>query len=135
MGRIIGRGNRLEDSGLERLVGSRTEGLGDGEGDGDRGQCLEHDGRKRREAQTALDEADGQTEAAGNIFDRRTACYERGKGLGFVGRVHGQAVEVLRKAGIDRGFSTVLEIGRAPGRERVCQYVVISVEGVYINKK
>src|SRR3546814_3216937 len=64
---------------------------------------------KRREAQTALDEADGQTEAAGNIFDRRTACYERGKGLGFVGRVHGQAVEVLRKAGLDRGFSTVLE--------------------------
>src|SRR3546814_15866182 len=47
--------------------------------------------------------------AAGNIFDRRTACYERGKGLGFVGRVHGQAVEVLRKAGLDRGFSTVLE--------------------------
>src|SRR3546814_15040273 len=47
--------------------------------------------------------------AAGNIFDRRTACYERGKGLGFVGRVHGQAVEVLRTAGLDRGFSTVLE--------------------------
>src|SRR3546814_20371180 len=79
------------------------------EGDFARGQCLEHDGRKRREAQTALDEADGQTEAAGNIFDRRTACYERGKGLGFVGRVHGQAVEVLRKDGLDRGFSTVLE--------------------------
>src|SRR3546814_8000706 len=30
-------------------------------------------------------------------------------GLGFVGRFHGQAVEVLRKAGLDRGFSTVLE--------------------------
>src|SRR3546814_1097362 len=47
--------------------------------------------------------------AAGNSFDRHTDGYERGKGLGFVGRVHGQAVEVLRKAGLDRGFSTVLE--------------------------
>src|SRR3546814_14545487 len=75
-GRIIGRGNLLEDAGLDLLVRSRTEGLGDVEGDFARGQCLEHDGRKRREAQTALDEADGQTEAAGNIFDRRPACYE-----------------------------------------------------------
>src|SRR3546814_5827985 len=70
IGRIIGRENLLEDAGLDLLVRSRTEGLGDVEGDFARGQCLEHDGRKRREAQTALDEADGQTEAAGNIFDR-----------------------------------------------------------------
>src|SRR3546814_11093824 len=94
---------------MDLLVRSRTEGLGGVEGDFARGQCLEHDGRKRREAQTALDEADGQTEAAGNIFDRRPTCYERGNGLGFVGRVHGQAVEVLRQAGLDRAVSTVLE--------------------------
>src|SRR3546814_19296318 len=109
IGRIIGRENLLEDAGLDLLVRSRTEGLGDVEGDFARGQCLEHDGRKRREAQTALDEADGKTEEAGNLFDRRTACYDRGKGLCSVGRVHGQAVELLRKPGLDRGCSTVLE--------------------------
>jgi hypothetical protein len=41
-----------------------------------RGQCLEHDGRERRETQAALDEADGQAEAARNILDSRTACHE-----------------------------------------------------------
>jgi len=56
-----------------------------------------------------FDEADGQAETAGNIFDSRTACHERRKGLGFVGRVHGEAVEVLREAGLDGRFSAVLE--------------------------
>jgi hypothetical protein len=109
IGRIVGRGNLLEDAGLDFLVRGRAEGLGNVESDLARGQRLEHDGRKRRETQTPLDEADGQTEAAGNIFDSRTACDKRRKGLGFVGRVHGEAVEVLRKAGLDRGFSTVFE--------------------------
>ena len=29
--------------------------------------------------------------------------------MGFIGRVHGQAVEVFRKAGLDCGFGTVFE--------------------------
>lgn len=51
----------------------------------------------------------GQTEAARDVLDGGTACHERGKGLGFVGRVHGEAVKVLRKAGLDRSFGAVLE--------------------------
>jgi hypothetical protein len=109
IGRIVGRGNLLEDAGLDFLVRGRTEGLGDVESDLARGQCLEHDGRERRETQTPLDEADRQAEAARNIFNSRTACDKRRKSLGFVGWVHGEAVEVFRKAGLDRGFSTVFE--------------------------
>jgi hypothetical protein len=45
----------------------------------------------------------------GNVLDGRTACHERGKGLGFVGRVHGEAVKVLRKASLDRDLSAVFE--------------------------
>jgi hypothetical protein len=48
-----------------------------------------------------------QAKAAGNIFDGRTAGDERGKCLSFVGWVHSETVEVLREAGLDRGFSTI----------------------------
>ena len=109
IGGIVGRGQLLEDAGLDLLIRGCAEGLGNVESDLAGGQCLEYDGRKRREAQTALDEADGQTEAASNVLDSRTACHERGKSLGFIGGAHGEAVEVLREAGLDRGFGTVFE--------------------------
>ncbi|SMC34089.1 hypothetical protein SAMN06272759_101635 [Novosphingobium sp. B1] len=109
IGCVVGRGNLLEHPGLDVLVRGRAEGLGDIEGDFPGGQCLKHHRRKVRETQPAINEANGQTEAAGNVLDGRTARHERGKGLGFVGRVHGEAVKVLRKAGLDRDLSAIFE--------------------------
>jgi hypothetical protein len=109
IGGIVAGGHLLEDAGLDFLVRSCTEGFGNVEGDLPGRERLEHDGRKRRKTQTALDKADSQTEAAGNIFDGRTPGHERSEGLGFVGRVHGEAMEVLREASFDGGFRAVLE--------------------------
>ena len=96
IGRIVGRGNLLEDTGLDLLVRGSAERFGNVEGDLARCQSLEHDGRKRCETQASLNKADSQTEAAGNLFDSRTPRHERRKGLGFVGRVHGETVVRLR---------------------------------------
>lgn len=73
-----------------------------------RGQRLEHDRRKRRETQAPR--RNGPSNRSGGQRPRRSHRLLRARqSLGFVGRVHGEAVEVFRKAGLNRGFRTVFE--------------------------
>ena len=62
-----------------------------------------------------------------NVLDRHTTRDERGKSLGFIGGVHGEAVEVLSEAGLDRGFGAVLE-------HEACDFV-ISGEELFIRER
>jgi hypothetical protein len=59
----------LEHIGLPLLVGRRRIGLGDVEADLAGAERLEHDRREAGEPQPALDEADGEAEAARDAFD------------------------------------------------------------------
>ena len=107
--RIVAGGDLLEDPRLDLLVRGRAIGLGHVEGDLARGERLEHHRRERGEAQAAFDEAHGEAEAAGDLLDRGSGVDQRGEGLGFVGRVHREAMEVLGKAGLDCALGAVFE--------------------------
>ena len=88
----------LEHEGLPLLVGRRGIGLGDVEADLAGAERFEHDGSKRREAQPALDEADGQPEPPGDPLDVGALLDQLLEGEALVGRVHRQPLEILGEA-------------------------------------
>src|SRR5690606_5010825 len=109
IGRIIAANGLLENAGLDLLVGGRAEGLGDVERDLAGSERFDDDGRQAGEAQTALDEADRETEAARDILDRSSSLDERRKSERLVGRVQRETVKVFREAGFDSCFGVVFE--------------------------
>lgn len=109
VGCIVGRRNLLEDLRLDCLIRGRAIGLGQIECDLASCKRLEDNGCELGQAQSSFNKTNGKPEAAGDVFDGDPAFDQRGKGHGFVGRVHRQAVEVFSKAGLDRSFGRVFE--------------------------
>jgi len=102
-------GGLFEDARLDSLIRGRAVGLCQIEGDFARSQRIEHDGGEPGKPQPAFDEADRQPEPACNDFARRTSLDQRRKGLGLIGRIHREAVEVLGKTGFNGMFGAVFE--------------------------
>ena len=105
----IAAAHLLEDIGLPLLVGRCRIGLCDIEADVARAERLEHHRGKAGEPQTAFDETHRQSEPAGDAFDVRPLFDQLPEGEALVGRVHRQALEVLREAGLARAGRIAVE--------------------------